>query len=46
MTDATDLCRGFGRGSGGWPPGRHSMRRLAEKPANLRFFLRSMVSKG
>ncbi|MEV5959476.1 hypothetical protein AB0M11_38030 [Streptomyces sp. NPDC051987] len=54
MTDATDLCRGFGRGAGPRrsrsrmlrPPGRRSMRRLAEKPANLRFFLRSMVSKG
>ena len=46
MTDATWLCRGIGRGSGGRPPGRHSMRRLAEKPADLRFFVRSMLSKG
>ncbi|MFE0331792.1 hypothetical protein [Streptomyces sp. Y2F8-2] len=46
MAEATGLCRGFGRGSGGCPPGRHSMRRLAEKPANLRFFVRSMVTKG
>jgi hypothetical protein len=30
----------------GLSPGRRSMRRLAEKPANLRFFLRSMISKG
>ncbi len=46
MADATDLCRGPGQGSGGCPPGGHSMRRLAEKPANLRFFVRSMISKG
>lgn len=46
MAEETGLCRVFGRGSGGRPPGRHSMRRLAEKPANLRFFVRSMVSKG
>lgn len=36
----------FCRGSGGCPPGRRGMRRLAEKPANLRFFPRSMISKG
>ncbi|MGC0329345.1 hypothetical protein RKD23_002335 [Streptomyces sp. SAI-170] len=46
MADATWLRRSFGRGSGGCPPGRHSMRRLAEKPADLRFFVRSMLSKG
>ncbi len=33
-------------GPGVVPPGGHSMRRLAEKPANLRFFVRSMISKG
>ncbi|CCK27262.1 hypothetical protein BN159_2883 [Streptomyces davaonensis JCM 4913] len=42
----THTQRFFCRGSGGCPPGKHSMRRLAEKPANLRFFLRSMVTKG
>ncbi|WP_345623655.1 hypothetical protein [Streptomyces ziwulingensis] len=46
MAEPTELCRGDCRGSGGRPPGKHSMRRLAEKPANLRFFVRSMVSKG
>ncbi|MEU9353701.1 hypothetical protein AB0D65_22725 [Streptomyces griseoloalbus] len=48
MTETTRLCRspGPGRGSGGRPPGRRSMRRLAEKPADLGFFLRSMIIKG
>ncbi|MFF9770854.1 hypothetical protein ACF1GT_30465 [Streptomyces sp. NPDC014636] len=46
MADATRPCRGVGRGSGGRPPGQHSMRRLAEKPANLGFFVRSMITKG
>ncbi|MER7487470.1 hypothetical protein ABTY20_16480 [Streptomyces sp. NPDC126497] len=48
MAETTRLCRtsGPGRGSGGCPPGRRSMRRLAEKPANLRFFARSMITKG
>ncbi|MBL1108233.1 hypothetical protein JK361_27200 [Streptomyces sp. 5-8] len=46
MADETRLCRGFGRLSGGRPPGEHGMRRLAEKPANLRFFVRSMITKG
>lgn len=39
-------ARSLGRGSGGCPPGRRSMRRLAEKPANPRFFARSTLSKG
>lgn len=43
MTHAQRL---FCRGSGGYPPGRHSMRRLAEKPANLLFFARSTLTKG
>jgi hypothetical protein len=46
MTSATWLCRGVGRGSGGRPLGRHSMRRLAEKPANLRLLVRSKVGNG
>ncbi|MFC5953757.1 hypothetical protein ACFP51_04395 [Streptomyces pratens] len=46
MAEETRLCYSLGRGAGGCPPGKRSMRRLAEKPANLRFFLRSMVSKG
>jgi hypothetical protein len=46
MAEGMRLCRVLGRGSGGCPPGRRSMRRLAEKPANLRFFARSLVSKG
>ncbi|MFJ9739691.1 hypothetical protein [Streptomyces sp. NPDC101166] len=46
MADPTRLCRSLCWGSGGRPPGRHGMRRLAEKPANLCFFARSMVTKG
>ncbi|EFF93238.1 hypothetical protein SSTG_03557 [Streptomyces sp. e14] len=30
----------------GSPPGTHSMRRLAEKPAGPRFSVRSTVGKG
>ncbi len=41
----TDASRFFCRGPGS-SPGRHSMRRLAEKPANLRFFARSMLTRG
>lgn len=48
------VTQGFGRGSGPWrshcqaqrPPGRPSMRRLAERPANLLFFGRSILTKG
>jgi hypothetical protein len=46
MAEATGLCHGFGRRSGECPPGRHGMRRLAGKPANPRFFVRSTVTKG
>ncbi|MFJ8940981.1 hypothetical protein ACIRL0_35600 [Streptomyces sp. NPDC102365] len=39
------MTQTFGRGSGGCPPGGHSMRRLAEKPANLLFFVRSVLAR-
>lgn len=35
----------FGRRSEGCPPGSRSMRRLAEGPANLLFFGRSILTK-
>ncbi len=41
----TDASRFFRRGPGS-SPGRHSMRRLAEKPASLLFFARSTLTKG